>query len=85
MCIYLTVSAFAFFFFGRAAWPVGGSLVPRPGIKPMPPVVEAWSLNHWTAREFPTAPFFLKESSPIPTPPVLVGLTTPPPHLEASM
>ena len=22
-----------------------------PGIKPMPPAVEAWSLNHWTARK----------------------------------
>ena len=28
-------------------------LVPRPGIEPAPPAVEAWSLNHWTAREFP--------------------------------
>ena len=30
-----------------------GILVPRPGIKPTPPTVEAWSLNHWTAREVP--------------------------------
>ena len=22
--------------------------LPQPGIKPMPPAVEAWSLNHWT-------------------------------------
>ena len=28
-------------------------LVPRPGIKPVPPAVETWSLNHWTAREVP--------------------------------
>ena len=28
-------------------------LVPQPGIEPMPPAVEAWSLNHWTAREVP--------------------------------
>ena len=21
------------------------------GVEPMPPAVEAWSLNHWTARE----------------------------------
>ena len=28
-----------------------GILVPRPGIKPAPPAVEAWSLNHWTAGE----------------------------------
>ena len=26
-------------------------LVPRPGIKPTPPAVEAQSLNHWTTRE----------------------------------
>ena len=30
-----------------------GILVPRPGIEPVPPAVEAWSLNHWTAREVP--------------------------------
>ena len=34
-----------------------GILVPRPGIKPVPPAVEVWSLNHQTARE---APMFLK-------------------------
>ena len=41
---------FLFFFF----WPhcvACGILVPRPGIKPTSPAVEAWSLNHWTARE----------------------------------
>ena len=31
-----------------------GILVPRPGIQPVPPAVEAWSLNHWTTREVPT-------------------------------
>ena len=25
----------------------------RPGIEPVPPAVEAWRLNHWTAREVP--------------------------------
>ena len=30
-----------------------GILVPRPGIEPIPPKVETWSLNHWTAREVP--------------------------------
>ena len=30
-----------------------GILVPQPGIKPVPPKVEAWSPNHWTARESP--------------------------------
>ena len=28
-----------------------GILVPQPGIKPVIPALEAWSLNHWTARE----------------------------------
>ena len=28
-------------------------LVPRPGIKPLSPAVEAWSPNHWTTTEFP--------------------------------
>ena len=28
-------------------------LVPQPGVKPTPPAVEAWSLNHWTTREVP--------------------------------
>ena len=36
-----------------------GILVPQPGIEPVPPVVEAWSPNHWTAREFPCK-FFSK-------------------------
>ena len=30
-----------------------GILVPTPGIKAVPPAVEAQSLNHWTAREVP--------------------------------
>ena len=29
----------------------GRILVPQPGIKPVPPAVEVWSLNHWTIRE----------------------------------
>ena len=28
-------------------------LIPRLGIEPSPPALEAWSLNHWTAREIP--------------------------------
>ena len=31
-------------------------LVPRPGIEPVPPAVEAGSLNHWTAREVQERP-----------------------------
>ena len=30
-----------------------GILVPQPGVEPGPSAVRAWSLNHWTAREFP--------------------------------
>ena len=30
-----------------------GILVPRLGIEPVPHASEAWSLNHWTAREVP--------------------------------
>ena len=34
-------------------------LVPRPGSEPSIPEVEAWTLNHWTAREVPYTFFFL--------------------------
>ena len=37
-----------------------GILVPRPGIEPMRPALEAWSLNHWPAREVPVF-IFIKE------------------------
>ena len=30
-------------------WTTCRTLAPRPGIKPVPPTVEVWSLNHWTA------------------------------------
>ena len=43
-----------FFFFATHH---AGILVPQPGIKPMPPAVEVWSPNHWTAREFPVKLF----------------------------
>ena len=32
---------------------VCGILVPQPGIKPVLPALEAWSLNHWTFRGAP--------------------------------
>ena len=32
-------------------------LVPRPGIEPVPPAVEAHNLNHWNAREVPIRTF----------------------------
>ena len=33
-------------------------LVPQPGTEPSSPAVEAWSLNHQTAREVPGAFIF---------------------------
>jgi hypothetical protein len=32
-------------------------LVLRPGMKLMVPALEAWSFNHWNAKEFPALPF----------------------------
>ena len=37
-------------FFGSTAWQAE---LPRSGIKPGPPAVEAQNLNHWTTREAP--------------------------------
>ena len=37
---------------------VCGILVPRMGIEPGPPALEAWSLNHWMAREVPQSCIF---------------------------
>ena len=37
-------------------------LVPRPGIESVPPAVEAWFLNHWTAREVPH--FLIQDDHP---------------------
>ena len=33
-------------------------VVPLPGIGPMPPAVEVWSLHHWTSRKVPSFLFF---------------------------
>ena len=38
-----------------------GILVPQPGIEPMPPALEVWSLNHWTTREVSRSFFFKQE------------------------
>ena len=35
-----------------------GILAPQPGIEPVPPEVEARSLNHWTTREVPEFCFY---------------------------
>ena len=32
---------------------VGVILIPQPGIEPMPPALEAESLDHWTKRDDP--------------------------------
>ena len=40
-----------------AAWH-GGVLVPWPGIEPLAPTLEAWSLIYWTTREVPMIMYF---------------------------
>ena len=52
--IYPVIILLSFFWPHLAAC---GILVPRTGIKPVPPVLEAQSLNHWTAREVPVILF----------------------------
>ena len=44
---------FFLFFFFLIFWPGSAAceiLVPQAGIKPVPPALEVWSLNHWPAR-----------------------------------
>ena len=48
MLYFHSVEEFFFFFFCQEACRI---LVPPPGLKPVPPAVEAQNLNHWTARE----------------------------------
>ena len=48
---------FSFFFFFWPHCTTCGVLVPPSGIEPLPPALEAQSLNHWTVREVPV--FFL--------------------------
>ena len=51
-CLLFSLSLFfcLFFFWGffGPCFAACGILVPWPGIEPMPPAVEAWSLNRWT-------------------------------------
>ena len=49
---------YTFFFFFWPRCVLCGILVPQQGIRPMPPALEAWSLNHWTTREVPPHTFF---------------------------
>ena len=53
MCRPFYLYIFYYYYFGLlCAWHVAcGILVPQPGIEPVFPAVEAWSLNHWTVRE----------------------------------
>ena len=48
------------FFLGHAASMLQacGISFPQPGMKPVPPAMEVWSLNHWTAREVPRLTYF---------------------------
>ena len=48
ICEFYFFLIFKIFWLHRVAC---GILVPWPGIKPVSPALEAWSLNHWTARE----------------------------------
>ena len=48
---------FLFYFFD---WVACRILVPWPGVEPMPPAVEAWLPDHWTAREVPSSQFKIK-------------------------
>ena len=54
--VTLSCQYFFFFWLHHVAC---GILVPQPGIQPLPPAVEARSLNPWTAREVPPLPVFL--------------------------
>ena len=49
---------FPIFFFFRLYHLACRILVPGPGIEPVPPAVETWSLKHWTTRAFPILVFF---------------------------
>ena len=47
------INRFSFlFFFSFFFLPYGWWDLSWPGIEPVSPAVEVWSLNHWTAREF---------------------------------
>ena len=50
LCQTLQIRRSSFFFFLAVSH---GILVTPPGIKPVPRAMEAWSLNHWTARGVP--------------------------------
>ena len=72
-------SYFLFFFCTFRFWPCRdacGILVPRPGMEPAPPAVEARGLNHWTTREVPPSSL----SAVLRTPPSLSSARFSSPH-----
>ena len=54
VCVCVCVCVYIYIFFFCPSCTACEILVPQPGIIPMPPALEAWSLNHWTTREAPT-------------------------------
>ena len=48
--IFLILFIYFLSLLGHTVWH-GGILVPRPGIKPAPPSLEAENFNQWTTRE----------------------------------
>ena len=57
--VFNTVHTHFFFFFFWLHHKACGILASCPGIEPVSPVMEAWSLKHWTTREIPLNNFFL--------------------------
>ena len=65
-CLSLSNHSFGFLLGGGVPCCVACRiLVPRPGIEPVPPAVEARNLNRWTAREVPTVNFLYKFNNQI--------------------
>ena len=61
LCAHCVCVSVWYYFFLSFFWPhhtACGTLVPRPGIEPVPPAAEAQSLNHWTAREVRVRSYF---------------------------
>ena len=57
-CVREWCGSYLFIYFFLAM--LCGILVPWPGVMLMPPALEAWSLNHWTAREVPCGSLMLE-------------------------
>ena len=56
-CLLYFFFSFLFCFEGEPCQVACVILIPRPGIDPAPPALQAWSLNHWITREVPRAEF----------------------------